>query len=66
MTDTLKLKGAIVMAGLKRKEVAEALNISMPTLDRKIYNKREFKASEIDKLVKLLNLENADIFFTNK
>lgn len=66
MTDSLKLKGAIVASGLTRKDVAEQLNISIPTLRRKIYNEREFMASEISKLVKLLNLDNADIFFTNK
>ena len=42
MTDTLKLKGAIVASGLSRKQVAEQMGISAYSLHKKIHNITEF------------------------
>ena len=57
MTDTLELEFAIKRVGLTRKEIALKLGISQMGLFNKINNITEFKASEIDKLADLLNLD---------
>ena len=64
MTDTKLLRELITNAGLKYKYVASG--ITPQALQQKIENDREFKASEIDGLAKLLDLTPADkdrIFF---
>lgn len=66
MTDTKLLRELITNAGLKYKYVASTLGITPQALQQKIKNDREFKASEIDGLAKLLDLTPADkdrIFF---
>lgn len=66
MTNTLKLEIAITRAGLKKREIASILGITTMGLYKKIHNLSEFKASEILKLVKILNLstlEREEIFF---
>lgn len=66
MTDTLKLKGAIVASGLSRKQVAEQMGISAYSLHKKIHNITEFKASEIQSLCQLVGILNKDeIFFAS-
>ena len=66
MTNTLKLKGLFTSNGLTQKDIAKHLGVSAFTLSLKLHNKREFKASEIDKLCSLLHIENVgDIFFAN-
>lgn len=70
MTDTEKLRRRIDMAGLKRSYIAKVLGISTAALAQKIGNRREFKASEIDALCKLLGItslkEKEAIFFAEK
>lgn len=70
MTDTKKLKNCIEMAGLKLSYIAKVLSISRAALAQKINNRREFKASEIDALCKLLGItslkEKEAIFFAEK
>lgn len=67
MTDALKLKSAILLSGLTRKEVAERIGISTFTLHKKIHNITEFKASEIAALSEILNItDKEDIFFNWK
>ena len=63
VTDALELDYAIKKAGLNRPKIAKVLGISMMSLFNKIHNRTEFKASEIAKLVNLLNLKDASIFF---
>lgn len=66
MTNTIKLEIAITRSGLKKREIASALGITAMGLYKKIHNLSEFKASEIIKLVKVLNLSNLEreeIFF---
>ena len=69
MVNTRRLKAAIVEKGYTQEQVAEYLGISNPTLNSKINNKREFKASEIKLIVELLGLSNQqmmDIFFAER
>ena len=68
MTDTDRLKKAIEDSGMKISGILEKMGIkSYQTLQAKIENKQEFKASEIAKLCEILHF-NADqmneIFFT--
>ncbi|SHE62521.1 hypothetical protein SAMN02745190_00842 [Schwartzia succinivorans DSM 10502] len=67
MTNTVELEIAIIRAGLRKKQVAEALGITKEGLRLKMNNKTEFTASEIATLYKLLNLNfesQQKIFFT--
>ena len=64
MTNCLKLKAEIIRNGFTQKELANKLGISFQSINMKINNKRQFKASEISKLSKILNIANVnDIFF---
>lgn len=67
MTDTNKLLEMIEQSGLKKCYIAKMLDISTNSLAQKISNKREFKASEIDTLCKLLGItsleKKEEIFF---
>lgn len=63
MTDSLKLKAAIVASGLSRKAIADELGISLYSLQKKINNITEFKASEISKLSKILNISDIQGIF---
>ena len=68
MTDSKKLRMYIRESGLKLSFIAYQVGISVQALINKIEGKTEFKASEISKLCKLLNIDlfgiNA-IFFAN-
>ena len=70
MTNTEKLRGRIELSGFKRSYIAKTLGITTAALAQKVANKREFKASEIDALCKLLGItdlkEKEDIFFAEK
>ncbi len=68
MTDTNMLRAIIKKKGLKYTKIAEKLGITGYSLQKKIENKSEFKASEINKLceildIKLLQTKEA-LFFT--
>lgn len=68
MTDSIRLKMAIVRSGLSQRKIARALNLSEMGLYKKINNITEFKASEIETLQTVLNLtvsERDAIFFTS-
>ena len=58
MTDTVEFEIALKRIGLTKKKVAQSLGISEMGLYQKVNNITEFKASEISKLYKLLNLSN--------
>ena len=70
MTDTEALNKIIDESGLKRKYLAEKLDLSAYGLLKKINNENEFRQSEIDALCKLLGITSAkkrmDIFFKTK
>lgn len=66
MTDTVKFREAVAEKGLKYKYIAEKLNMTRQSLQQKIENDSEFKASEIKALQELLELsvtERDAIFF---
>ena len=65
MTNTRLLLKAIDDSGLKREAIASKLNISRVALQKKIINETEFKASEVSKLTKILELttEKRDLIF---
>ena len=58
MTDTDRLKKAIEDSGMKISGILEKMGIkSYATLQAKIENRQEFKASEIAKLCEILHLD---------
>lgn len=66
MTNTLKLKSAMVKSGLSQGLIAEMLGISTQKLEAKVNGDHEFMASEIRRLYDILNLTNQsvmEIFF---
>ena len=69
MTDTLELEIAVKRAGLTKREIARAMNLSEMGLYKKFQNESEFKASEILMLCDLLNLNSTErdkVFFCEK
>jgi transcriptional regulator with XRE-family HTH domain len=60
VTDTLKLKIAILRSGLSYKEIAEKLGIRKETLSKKVNNKAEFRTSEMTVLIDILRLEEKE------
>lgn len=67
MTNTRKLKALMVEHGFTQSELAMCLGISTHSLNRKINNKCEFKASEISNLIVLLLIDDVNtIFFDTK
>lgn len=70
MTNTLKLRALLIENNLTNEDMSKKLGISKQSFSMKINNKREFKTSEIYKLVCLLNLTNSvdimNIFFANR
>ena len=69
MTNTPLLEQYIEKSGYKRSYIASQLGISSYTLALKINNLSEFKASEIETLCTLLNIDVAErmtIFFAKQ
>lgn len=68
MTNTKLLLARIEESGYKQSYIAKQLGLSVVSLRSKIENKKEFKASEINTLCKLLNIatlrDRDRIFFT--
>ena len=56
MTNTNELRAAITRKGMTQEQVADILKISVPTMNYKVNNKREFKATEIKALIDLLDI----------
>lgn len=64
MTNTLELEIAIKKAGFTKREIAKRMKISEMGFYKKLNNITEFKASEISRLVEILNISNVgSIFF---
>lgn len=61
MTDSVALRNAIEKSGLKYSKIASEMGISSYTLQKKIDNITEFKASEIVKLTSLLSLKRSEV-----
>ena len=70
MTNTALLEEKITKSGLKKSYIAKAIGLSPYGLTLKIQNVNEFKASEIEKMCILLNIESLEercaIFFASK
>lgn len=62
-TNTNKLKACIIEKGFTQSQIANFLGISFQSFSYKLNNKVEFKASEIQKLCSILNIQNKDIYF---
>ena len=56
MTDNRELEVAFAKRGIKKNVVAKELGISLNSLRRKATNQTQFKADEICKLIKIMNL----------
>lgn len=65
MTDTLELEIAIRKKGYTKKYVASQLGLTQQGFLLKLNNKNEFKASEIAKLCRLLDV-SVDIFLQHE
>lgn len=63
MTDTNRLKAKIIESGLTQAKVAKMLGISYQSLSYKINNRVDFKATEINRLCKILNISDKDDYF---
>jgi DNA-binding Xre family transcriptional regulator len=62
------LEKVISNSGFKKSHIAEQMGINAYTLTLKIKNEREFKATEIDALCKILNIDVSSrmkIFFAH-
>lgn len=68
MVNTKELKAVIIRRGLLLDDLSKEVGIARVTLSKKINNKCEFKASEILKMQKALQLSVAErdfIFFNS-
>lgn len=58
MVNSIALKEAIDISGIKQKVLANKIGITQNSLSRKLNNKSEFKLSEVEKLCALLDIES--------
>ena len=63
MTNTLKLRAAILESGLNQEQIAKLLGMTVATFNYKVNNKSEFRASEIKKLCEILKITDIDAYF---
>ncbi|MBQ1847284.1 MAG: DUF739 family protein [Clostridia bacterium] len=61
MTNTAKLKGRIIEYGFNLSTFADEMKLSPPALRKKLTNKTDFRASEILRACKLLNISQPEI-----
>lgn len=67
MFNERKFKAQMVLSGISAKELASRLNINESTLYRKIKSDGSFTRSEINEMVKILNISDPkDIFFAEE
>ena len=62
MINTTMINEKIKTSGLKKKAIASYLDITQYALSQKINNEREFKVSEVCKLIELLKLNQEEVF----
>lgn len=62
-TNTKKLRGKIFENGFTYEQLASKLGISYQAFSNKVNNKSEFKASEIQTLCEILDINDKDIYF---
>lgn len=66
MTNTLKLKAAIIARGYTQQSIARLIGLSPQGFFKKLHNHTEFKSSEITKLCEILGIEDMEsIFFAH-
>lgn len=66
MTNTTEMEISMLKAGVKKGELATALNLSRAGLYKKMNNKSEFRISEVESIRRILKLsdeETKNIFF---
>ena len=61
MTNTNKLKARIVEKGFTMESLAQAVNLSCPTIRRKINGKQDFRVSGIKAFCRALSLDLTDV-----
>ncbi len=61
MTDTNGLNELINKSGYKKGWISEQIGLSRNCLSLKINNKNQFTADEIQKLCKILNIDNLEL-----
>lgn len=68
MTNTIELEVALIRNGITYQKLAELIGISYQSMSLKANNRRDFKATEIDRIKQVLNLSSEErdiIFFSN-
>ena len=63
MTNTRLLNAEIIKSGIGRVGLAEAIGISLTSLQKKINNEVEFRQSEIQKACVALNITDKESIF---
>lgn len=67
MFDETKFKEQLAISGLTRKELADAIGIDESTLYRKIQRKGDFTREEINRIIRILDIDNPnEIFFAQE
>ena len=67
MFDVRKLRANVVLRGMTMRQVAEALDIDVTTLYRKMNGESDFYRAEIQKLCETLDIDDpASIFFASE
>lgn len=61
-----KLKAARVEVGLTQKQLAELINMPLPTYQKKEQGKTQFTIKEAGKIAYILNKNPTEIFFNQK
>lgn len=56
-----KIKARMVELGISQNDAAEAIGIKQPTFSQKCNGVRDFKTSEVQKLVELLKIDSEDV-----
>ncbi len=63
MFDEKRFRAAVVMSGLKMRDVAAELGIDSATLYRKMNGKSDFYRNEIQNLCELLDIKDPTLIF---
>lgn len=67
MFDERRFKAQLALAGISQKELARTLGINEATLYRKIHRGGDFTREEINRMLKILKIDDPnDIFFAKE